>query len=95
MNPIKLYVWTGASLVAIVALVVARKRAGKTLPELKESLKLAASIAGFLAPAQIIYQALTNQQLQQILEIDGCVALILGAAILAGFAGQDIKQLFQ
>lgn len=91
----KLYIWVIVTLVTVLAVIFSKRLRSQSLPPEGQWLGLPLSTLGTLVGLQNIYQALTITELQEILDVDGSVALVIGGACTIWLSGKEIWKLFR
>lgn len=83
MNQISLIVWGGLTVVAIVTVLLVRRRLNKPLGlELSEFISLSLAILGVMSSCQLIYKAFTLKPLQDLLGADIVTLVVGGVAVI-------------
>jgi hypothetical protein len=97
MTPISLllYIWLGAILVALISILAIRFYLGKPLKTVKlvNIVSLALAVYAALSSGQLIYQALTVQELQKLLGGENIPSLILGGVAIIWVSLREIYKL--
>lgn len=83
MDQAALVRWGGVTLIVVLVVLVIRYYRRKPLKlELSEIISLALAVLGFLSSFQLIYQAFTSQELQELLSGNIVVLVIGGVAVI-------------
>ncbi|MBD1822782.1 hypothetical protein H6F51_09770 [Cyanobacteria bacterium FACHB-DQ100] len=90
-----LYIWVGLTFAIILFILITRKLLNKPLGNLNlvHFLAVALEIYAALSSSQLIWQALTNQELQKLLGGENIPVLILGGVAVIWIAIREVYKL--